>query len=110
MQDVVADLHVVKDLGGAEAGGAEQPRRPVAAGEQGQPAGQLELALGVDDPTDVRGVARASALEDLLTDRVELAADRLDILRRQARSLVAGLSLQSRHPCPVPLPAIVHAW
>ena len=46
---------------------------------QEHPARELQLALGVDHPSDVRRIALAAAVEHRLADLVELAADRVDV-------------------------------
>ena len=56
----MADLHVVEDLGDAQAGGAEQPGRREGAEEQHRARAELELALGGDDLADVRRVVGAA--------------------------------------------------
>ena len=85
VQDVVPDLHVVEHLGDREARGAEHPGGLVPAREQERAAAHLELALHVDDASDVRRVPCAAIVEDRLPDGVELATDRLDVGSRQVR-------------------------
>ena len=63
VHDVVADLHVLEDLRDGQAGGADEPRGREQREEQDGAAGQLELALDVDDAADVGGVALAAAGE-----------------------------------------------
>ena len=101
VEDVVADLHVVEDLGDAEAEGAEHPRRRERAEEQHRARAELELALGVDDAADVGGVGGAAGVEDLLADGVELDADLLDVglgeVRDRAVLAEHGLLLDRGH-------------
>src|ERR1700730_533166 len=80
---VVADLHVVEDLGQRERGHAAEPCRRQEAGEQQPPAAQLERTLGLDDPADVVGVALAEICKDAIAKRVELPAELLDLLFAQ---------------------------
>jgi hypothetical protein len=54
-------------------------------------------ALLGDDVADVLGVALATAGEDLVADRVELAADRLDVLVTEMGDGVVGLLLDGGH-------------
>jgi hypothetical protein len=78
---VVADLHVVEDLGEREGGRAGNPgRREDARPEQAAP-GDLEPALGADHLADVVGVVLAAIGEDTLADRVEFLSETLDLLR-----------------------------
>ena len=78
VHDVVADLHVVEDLGDAQARDGERPgRRQV---EQ-RAAGALEGALGLDDAADVVGVGLAEVGDDALPDRVQLLAELLELRR-----------------------------
>ncbi len=82
---VVADLHVLEDLGQAEERGTGGPGRlaaspRVSSREQGRPPGCCEAALDLDHPVDVRRVSGAAGVLDLGADRVELAADLLHLL------------------------------
>ena len=82
VHDVVADLHVLDDLGDRQPDGADQPGRREQGEQQHGAAAELELALDVDDLADVGGVALAAAVDDLLADGVELAAQILRCPRR----------------------------
>ena len=97
VQDVVADLHVVEDLGHRQAGGADEPGRREDREQQHGPAAQLEAALGLDDLADVLRVALAAAVDHALPDRVELDAEHLDVLGREVRDRVVGLLLDRGH-------------
>ena len=80
VHDVVADLHVVEDLGDAQRGDRERPgRRQV---EQ-RAAGHLELPLPLHDAADVRRVLLAEVGDDPLADGVELLAERVELLGSQ---------------------------
>jgi hypothetical protein len=81
---VVADLHVVEDLGEREGRGPGEPEGRHDAGPEQAAAGDLEPALGADDAADVVGVALAAGGEDAAADCVELGAELLELLRRQA--------------------------
>ena len=77
---VVADLHVLEDLGDRERGDRERPgRRQV---EQ-RAAGDLELLLALDDAADVRRVLLAEVGEDALAQRVQLVAERVELVGGQ---------------------------
>ena len=76
---VVAELHVLQDLGRAEQRRAEQPRGREEAREQRDAAGGGEAALQRDDAQDVVAVGLAAGGLDLGADLVELGADRLDL-------------------------------
>ena len=78
---VVADLHVVEDLRQRQRRDACEPSRRQRAGEQQPAAGDLETALRLDDPSDVGGVALAEVGDDPVSQLVQLAAERLDLLR-----------------------------
>ena len=80
VHDVVADLHVLQDLGDPEHGGARDPRRLPARREQRDPARHREAALDGDDAVDVRRVGGAAGLLDLGAQRVELAPELVDLL------------------------------
>ncbi len=81
---VVADLHVLEDLGHRQGGRAGDPARPVARSEQQRAAEQRQAPLERDDRADVGGVALAEAGEHLVVDRLELLAELLDLLRGEA--------------------------
>ncbi len=80
VHDVVADLHVVEDLRQRQRGGAADPGGRQEAEEQQAAAGDLEAALGADDPVDVVGVALAEVGDDARADGVELLAEGLELL------------------------------
>ena len=74
---VVADLHVLQDLGDRERGDGERPgRREV---EQ-RAAEHLELLLALDDAADVGRVVLAEVGQDALAQRVHLRAERLELV------------------------------
>jgi hypothetical protein len=98
VHDVVADLHVLEDLGHRQAGGAEPPGRAHALDldvreQQHGAAAHLEVALHLDDLADVGGVTGAAAVHDLLAQGVELVADALDLLGGQVRGRVGAAAL-----------------
>ena len=93
VHDVVADLHVLDDLGDREPDRACQPCRRKQREQQYGAAAQFELALKVDDVADVVGVALAAAVEDLLADGVEFAAQVLDVLVAEVRDRVRVLGV-----------------
>ena len=83
---VVADLHVVEDLRQRERGDAAEPGRRQEREEEQPAAGDLERPLRLDHVADVLGVALAAVGEDAGADRVELGAERVELLRRSGRS------------------------
>ena len=80
VHDVVADLHVLEDLGHAEQHDAGDERRPEERHEQADAAEHLEQVAQLDDPPDVVGVGLAEVVEDALAHGVELAAELLELL------------------------------
>ncbi len=80
---VVADLHVVEDLRDREAGDAAEPEGRQEAGHEHRAARDLEPALGPDHVADVGDVALAAVGEHALADRVELAAELVELLGRE---------------------------
>ena len=91
VQDVVTDLHVLEDLGQPERARTGHPGDPPTRGEQQRATQQRQTALERDDRADVGRVTLAQVGLDLLMELVELAADLLDLLRRQAMQGVLGL-------------------
>jgi hypothetical protein len=85
VHDVVADLHVVEDLGDREGGGAGDPGGREYPGPEQAAAGDLEPALGPDHAADVVGVPLAAVGQHALADRVELLAEALELRRRHRR-------------------------
>ena len=90
VDDVVPDLHVVEDLGDAQAGGAGDPGDRVATEEQHRPRTHLEVALGRDHPADVAGVGLAEVVHHRGADLVELAPDLLDVCGGQVGDRVVA--------------------
>ena len=81
---VVADLHVVEDLRQREGGDAAEPGGRQEREEEQPAAGDLERPLRLDHVADVLGVALAAVGEDAGSDRVELGAERVELLLREA--------------------------
>ena len=79
VHDVVADLHVLDDLGDAQRHGACPPCRAFRARGQHQAACYLEGTLGGDGAADVARVARAPRVFDVLADGVQLDSQALDV-------------------------------
>ena len=88
VHDVVADLHVLDDLGHAEGQGARPPGRSPRAGRQQDAARDFQGALGSDGAADVAGIALAARVFDVLADGVELNAQVFDVGVRQMREYV----------------------
>jgi hypothetical protein len=97
VHDVVADLHVLEDLGHGEQGGAGEPGRPVARAEQQHAPEHHEPAVHLDHAHDVAPVAVAELGEDLVVDGVELAAELLDLLVAEPRERALD---HAGHPAP----------
>ena len=93
VHDVVADLHVLEDLGQPRGGGAERARPAGSARRSAATrAHHGEPPVHLDHRSDVVGVALAEVVEDLVVDRVELAAELLDLLVGQAGQRVLDRS------------------
>ena len=93
VHDVVAQLHVLEDLGHREHRGPGEPGRAPAREQQGHARGEHEPAVQGDGGADVARVALAEVGVDLVVDRVELAPERLDLLGRQKRQRALGLAV-----------------
>jgi hypothetical protein len=87
VHDVVADLHVVEDLGDRQRGRAGQPGGRQEAEPQQPAAGGLEGALGLDHVVDVLAVRVTEVGHHALPDLVELGAEGLELLGGHVRSL-----------------------
>src|ERR1700760_130382 len=85
MHDVVADLHVLDDLGHAQRDGARPPGRALGARGQHEAACDLEGTLCGDRATDVARVARAEGVFNVLADGVQLESQILDVGIGQVR-------------------------
>ena len=83
VHDVVADLHVLEDLGDRQAGRSDQPGGREQRAQQDDAAGQLERALHLDDAADVGSVIGPSALEDVASDGVQFVGQHFDVGRSQ---------------------------
>ena len=70
--------------------------RPVARADEQQAPEQREPAVELDHAADVARVAVAEVVEDLVVDRVELLADRLDLLGGQAAGAGSPISVGMR--------------
>ena len=89
VQDVVADLHVLEDLRHRERRRAGDLGGAVAGAEQQHAADHREAPLHRDHALDVAAIALAEVGVDPVADRIELAAELLELLRREVAS---GLS------------------
>ena len=103
VQHVVANLHVLQDLGGGEQGGPQEPCRRQDAGEEQRAATDLQAALGANHAADVARIAFAAVGDHLVADRVELAADRVDLVGGQPGQ--GGCHLVSPHSSMATSPA-----
>jgi len=98
VQHVVADLHVLQDLGDGQHRGAGKPGRRQEGGEQQDPATYLQLTLDGDDPADIPRVVLAAAGDHLVADLVKLAAELIDVGPGQMRSPRVCRRRHSGHP------------
>ncbi len=88
---VMADLHVLEDLGQREHDRPRQPSRRKQRRQQQHPAADRELAVKRDQTADVARVAVAKAVEHLVMQAPELATDLFDLLRRQPLERICDL-------------------
>ncbi|SHV69114.1 Uncharacterised protein [Mycobacteroides abscessus subsp. abscessus] len=95
VHDVVADFHVLDDLGHTERHRARPPGRALLARRQQDAAGELQCALGSDGATDIAGVSSSERFLDIPTDRVQLVPERLNISLGEVREF---LDIRNRHP------------
>ena len=95
VDDVVADLHVLEDLRRAPSETVPSPITPRNSGNAGisgrlakisDAAAERHAALDLDHAADVAAIAVAEARLDLALDRVELAAEVLDLRRRRGET------------------------
>ena len=83
VHDVVADLHVVEDLGHAQCTDCCEPHRRQEAEVHQAATCDLEPALSLDDLVDVLPILRPERGDGAIAQCVQLAADLLDLLVRQ---------------------------
>ena len=102
VHDVVADLHVLQDLGHARGRRCPAPTRVRRArGQQQHPPGHDDLALHRDDRLDVVAIAVAEFGEHLVVDRVEFLRELFQFLLAQVGT--AGLSGRGSRQWSLPL-------
>jgi hypothetical protein len=80
---VVPELHVLEDLRDRERGRAGKPGWWKQRDQQRRAPGAFEAALHLHDPADVGGVALAEVGHELVANRVELAADVIEVFGSQ---------------------------
>jgi hypothetical protein len=83
VRDVVAQLHVLDDLGQGQHPGPGPPRQPVSAGEQRNSSAGGQPALELDGSPHIAGIALPARLLDIGADGVELGRELLDVLGGQ---------------------------
>src|SRR5699024_12450236 len=84
--DAVPELRVLEDLGHPERAGADRPGGAVARAREEQGAGgHLETALEADRLPDIGRVTLPERTDDVLTNLLELGAERLDVVLGQVR-------------------------
>jgi len=95
----VADLHVLEDLCQRERRRSGRPQRLEARADEQYATQQREPPVELDYRADVARVAVAEVVVDLLVELVELLADRLDLVGREAVQgvLDLGVHLGSFH-------------
>src|SRR4051794_41975457 len=74
------EFHVLEDLGHRERRRSGQPRRWEQRHQQGGAPTTLKAALDAQDLADVSRVAFAAVGQDLVADRVQLAADVIEVV------------------------------
>jgi hypothetical protein len=110
VNDVVAQLHVLDDLGGGQTGDTRQARDSAAAGEQRQAAEGREPALQLNCATDVLRIALAARFLDIGADRVEFCGQVLHVLGTEMRvclDISDSHEMGSSHTLMVQLPDAV---
>ncbi|SKX41405.1 Uncharacterised protein [Mycobacteroides abscessus subsp. massiliense] len=95
MHDVVADLHVLDDLGHPERHRSSPPGRPLLARGQQHTPTQFQGTLGGDGATDIPRIGGSERFLDIPTDRVQLIAEGLNISLGEVREF---LDIRNRHP------------
>jgi NADPH-dependent stearoyl-CoA 9-desaturase len=97
--DVVADLHVLDDLGQSQDRRAGPPRWAPGADSQNQPACDVQGALNRDGAADVAGIAFAARVFDLGADRVQLDRQAVNVgVAQVVKDYVAVPALTSLSP------------
>src|SRR5271165_5818735 len=79
VHDIVANLHVLDDLGQTKRHGSGPPRRAFRATGEQESAGYLDGTLCGDGAADVAGVALAQGILNVQPDRVQLEGQILDV-------------------------------
>ena len=79
VHDIVAEFHVLDDLGDRKHGRSAEPQQPVAASQQCQPTADLQESLCGDGAPQILGVALAAVGFDLASQCIELVAEGLDV-------------------------------
>src|SRR5690606_33511081 len=79
VHDVMADLHVLKDLGNTQQRRTGQPGRRQDAGKQQAAAADFQPALGLDHAADITRILFAQAVDDAAAYGVDLGAELLQL-------------------------------
>jgi len=90
MHHVVADLHVLENLGHGKRSRPQQPEGAPIGAQEHHARAEHELAMQADHGADVARIPIAEIGEDLVVDGVEFAADLLDLIRGQAGQRALG--------------------
>ena len=80
---VMADLHVVEDLGGRQTGYTGQPCRRQETCHQQTAAGHFQTTLTLDQGTDVVGIFFAQVRHFPITDGIQFLANGLELFGGQ---------------------------
>jgi hypothetical protein len=94
VHDVMADLHVLDDLGQTEGHRSRPPSRAFRTTGQHEPAGHIENTLHGDGATDVACVAVATGVLDVQPDCVQLSRQILEVSVGQVGE---GRNVGNRH-------------
>ena len=90
MNHVVADLHVLEDLGHRQGENAQRPQDGIEAEEQGDAAAQGGQALDAHDAADVAGIALAQIIHDAGAQGIKLGGEGGFLVRAQAAAQAGG--------------------
>ena len=90
MHDVVAELHVLDDLGRRQAGRPEQPRGRVARSHQHDPRERRESPVKLDQAADVARVGLTEIVAHVVADLLKGIADLFDLPRGERGEGMAG--------------------
>jgi len=85
VENVVAQFHVLEDLGHAQEGCSGDPGGLVLADQQRSPPGNLQTPLDLDHAPDVRSIGRSAFAQDVVADGIEFTTQFGHLLITQVR-------------------------